>query len=82
MPKQPEISVHFVPHGHEIPEWRHVVHVHTGQSLVAPMAACRSPHRAEIVAEALRRLAETDPTFADRVVDATLAERRDGAKNS
>lgn len=77
MPAQPEISVDALTPNHPSPQWRHLVTAALPGSLVAPLAACRSEHRAEIVAEALRRMAIIDPSFAQRVLDATLAERRD-----
>jgi hypothetical protein len=63
---------------HDVPEWHHAVAAGVG-GLVATLAVCKSPERANIVAEALRLLAATDPGFKERVIQASLDERRRGA---
>jgi len=79
VPSQPEIAAEPLTHNHPSPQWRYIVRVSLPGGLVAPLAACRSAHRAAIVEEALRRLSEADLNFAQRVLDATLAERREAS---
>jgi hypothetical protein len=57
---------------HPAPDWRNVVAIDLG-GMYAPIAMCGSPERAEIVAEALRRLAAADP---ERLREAVLAAKQ------
>ena len=80
MPTHPKITVEPVSPGHLSPDLSYVVVATVPGGLGAGMASCRSVHRAEIVADALRLLAASDPSFAERVSQASLADRRESAE--
>lgn len=82
MPAQPEITSVTLSPNHPSPQWRFTVEARLPGGLVAPLASCRSPHRAAIVEEALRRLSEADPkVFAQLVRDAKVAEQQEDSES-
>lgn len=62
-------------------EWPYTVFATVG-GLGAALALCRTPWRAEIVADGLRLLAQNQPDFADRVWNAHDTERGYGVADA
>lgn len=73
MPRPPTMTTALI--DHELPRWPYVVTM-TIAGLGTPAAVCKSPGRADLVAEALQLLADKDPAaFERRVREIVAADR-------